>query len=849
MQVESYKKDLPPSKNWPDFFRKTTLSLGSLLLASAAVSWIAANWDNLTAFQKLSGIQASLAVVILIVLLLERWLPAHKDRNFALRANLLALAGVGIGALLALLGQIYQTGADSWELFLWWAVLLLPWAWTAGTVFLSLFWVFIVNVGIILYFLAGGQALGLNLDSPGLEPSLILFVVNSGLLVLWERYGHNLGDRWRTGPRLLAAAALGSLMAAVLACLDASPALPLHAMAVLSAGVTALFYWIYTAWRPDSVIVVLAALTLFGVIAIDGLGLAQPGRFEWVVLGAIAVILALTGAVLYRLGRPRAAAQQDKQARAHPPVDRQTARNDWFIDAFCLLAMSLTATLIILFLFFTLDLDIDQGWRVGVPLAVVGVFAINRGSGVLLRETGAALAAAGFFLLCASWYATDALSANARLGVIPGAGLFFYILAHHFALRFFIAALTLGSVLILTWSGTFGAGILEPFYVESLGAALSVSWRTLVLAAAALTGFGLSRFPRVRALYLPAAWAFACAAQLLAVMAPATFAMYLGAGTGAWPWIFMASLAGVLLPVALLVFLLARDVSANPGLRRIAPWLLGMAGLCWMGAPGIALALIWLLTGFAWSRRTLWVFGVVSLLAYLAQFYYRLDMTLLHKSMLLGLSGAILMVFWALAVRACAPDTPRRAFVPARSAADTEVPDRPVLWRVTGLVGGLILVLAYANVDRAQKQAILASGQRVVLALAPVDPRSLIQGDYMALHFAVADRFQKILLTADAPAREEIRRQRRGCLVLRADAHNVARLHAVQAKCVADSAQEGVLLEFRLRGLHPYIVTDAYFFPEGQGRRYEPAVYGEFRVRADGTGLLTGLLDAQMRPL
>lgn len=849
MQVESYKKDLPPSKNWPDFFRKATLSLGSLLLASAAVSWIAANWDNLTAFQKLSGVQASLAVVILIVLLLERWLPAQKDRNFALRANLLALAGVGIGALLALLGQIYQTGADSWELFLWWAILLLPWALTAGTVFLGLLWAFVVNFGIILYFHSGGQALWMSLYSPGLEASLILFVVNSGLLMLGELYGQNLGDRWRTGPRLLAAAALGSLVAAVLACLDAPSALPLHAMAAVSAAVIALFYWVYTARRQDAVIVVLAALTLFGVIAIDGLSFAQPGRVELILLGAIAAILVLTGAVLYRLGKPRAVARQDEQARTRLPGDRDVTSTDWFINAFLLLAMSITASLIILFLFFTLELDIDQSWRIGAALAVAGVFAVRRGSGVFLREAGAALTAAGFFLICASCYATDALSDNVRLVVILGSGLFFYFLAHHFALRFFIAALTLGLVLILTWPGTFGAEILESFYVDGLGAALSVSWRALVLVVVALTGFGLSRHPLVRDMYLPAAWAFACAAQALSAMAPATFAIYLNIGTGSWLWLYVALLSGVLLPVALLVFLLGRDSSADPGIRRIAPWLLGLAGLCWMGAPGIALALIWLLAGFAWSRRTLWVFGVVSLLAYLAQFYYRLDMTLLHKSMLLGLSGAMLMGFWILAVRAFGAGTLLRVSVSPGTADGAGVAARPAVWRVIGLAGGLILVLVFANVDSARKQAILALGQRVVLALAPVDPRSLMQGDYVALHFAVADGFQKVLQTAGAPTREEIRRQRGGCLVLRADANNVSQLHAVQARCVADATQEGVLLEFRLRGLFPYIVTDAYFFPEGEGRRFEQAVYGEFRVNAEGTGLLTGLLDAQMRPL
>ena len=53
---------------------------------------------------------------------------------------LLVLAGLFLGALLALLGQIYQTGADTWELFAWWALLLLPWALAGASQALWLLW-------------------------------------------------------------------------------------------------------------------------------------------------------------------------------------------------------------------------------------------------------------------------------------------------------------------------------------------------------------------------------------------------------------------------------------------------------------------------------------------------------------------------------------------------------------------------------------------------------------------------------------------------------------------------------------------------------------------------------------
>ena len=51
------------------------------------------------------------------------------------------------------------------------------------------------------------------------------------------------------------------------------------------------------------------------------------------------------------------------------------------------------------------------------------------------------------------------------------------------------------------------------------------------------------------------------------------------------------------------------------------------------------------------------------------------------------------------------------------------------------VAGGLLLVLTMVNVDIVRKQAIVDSGRPILLRLRPVDPRSLIQGDFMALRY------------------------------------------------------------------------------------------------------------------
>ncbi len=67
------------------------------------------------------------------------------------RAAATLLATLLLGALLALMGQTYQTGADPWQLFAFWALLALPWMLAARRDLLWTFWVLIAATGIGLW--------------------------------------------------------------------------------------------------------------------------------------------------------------------------------------------------------------------------------------------------------------------------------------------------------------------------------------------------------------------------------------------------------------------------------------------------------------------------------------------------------------------------------------------------------------------------------------------------------------------------------------------------------------------------------------------------------------------------
>src|SRR5690606_3926429 len=68
-----------------------------------------------------------------------------------IRQLLLLIASIITGSLLALFGQIYQTGADTWQLFFAWAILITPWVVIARFPALWLLWLGLINAFLLLY--------------------------------------------------------------------------------------------------------------------------------------------------------------------------------------------------------------------------------------------------------------------------------------------------------------------------------------------------------------------------------------------------------------------------------------------------------------------------------------------------------------------------------------------------------------------------------------------------------------------------------------------------------------------------------------------------------------------------
>jgi uncharacterized membrane-anchored protein len=142
----------------------------------------------------------------------------------------------------------------------------------------------------------------------------------------------------------------------------------------------------------------------------------------------------------------------------------------------------------------------------------------------------------------------------------------------------------------------------------------------------------------------------------------------------------------------------------------------------------------------------------------------------------------------------------------------------------------VIIILGVINVEIFKKEAIVADGATVLLRIAPRDPRSLLQGDYMALRYSMAAR---VAMEAEE---ENIMD---GLLVVELAEGGEASFVAIyDGQPLTDTQQ---LLKFRRRGESVRLASDAFFFEEGQWETYQRARFGELKVSNDGDAVLVGL--------
>ncbi|MDC0719869.1 DUF2157 domain-containing protein [Nannocystis bainbridge] len=164
----------PTAESWYRFARFHLIILGTVLAVAGAIFFVAANWDMFSPQARIGMAAAAMAVATLAGGRLG--LDKLSGRAAALAGGLL------FGPLLALVGQVYQTGADAFELFLAWSVVLAGYA--LATRF-SGAWITALLLAVTTAYLWIDQALGSNpFETPGLWVSLAVTAALTALALL-----------------------------------------------------------------------------------------------------------------------------------------------------------------------------------------------------------------------------------------------------------------------------------------------------------------------------------------------------------------------------------------------------------------------------------------------------------------------------------------------------------------------------------------------------------------------------------------------------------------------------------------------------------------------------------------
>ncbi len=192
---------LRPVSSWFSWARQMLLLFGSALVLAGIIFFFAYNWAAMGKFLKFGLIEAGIIVCIV---------ASHLRGRTDLSGKVLLLSGaVLVGVLLAVYGQIYQTGADAYGLFICWAVLIFGWVIISEFAALWMVWLILLNTGAILYW----QQVGYPAHSIRYEFLCLAVAVINGTALVLREVAVLRGFEWLNGSWLRAILLTASLVA------------------------------------------------------------------------------------------------------------------------------------------------------------------------------------------------------------------------------------------------------------------------------------------------------------------------------------------------------------------------------------------------------------------------------------------------------------------------------------------------------------------------------------------------------------------------------------------------------------------------------------------------------------
>ena len=870
--------------SWQRYLNLLFLLLTVGFLTSGVVTLIAANLDYFSDLAKIYGLQTLLVVtVILGIYCFIRESRRQATEKLKWKTySIFFVVSVLIGGLFALVGQTYQTGADVWQLFAVWTLCQLP--------FLLLF----PNVASALLFAATANVAFYLFNEQNAYNSMCYAVlINTGFLVVSELFSKAFHDQhWRILPKVFLVLTFVNLFGLAVKIHDmyfyayAWGELGSSSLSSLLIAIPALIaLYVYHKYRFDFINLIISVIALLGAYCFLA-SLLIRGVEEGVVLGLIGFIFTVMAikwlVKLYKQEYPN------------------NKKFHWAISILWMIALLIALVTIGVWLFFSLGLDESSAFIVGILLfGIAWLITLNKD-----KNEYTTILAGLFFLI-----------ANSFLGfyLLVKFDDFFLLLGYEFSegsnFGIFISALIFTVIIIVSYK-LMPNSLVRILLVTQLlvfwqisynlyfhNYSLNNTWfnntwfNKIQLLSSIVLFYWVMRPNQSARIHLkPIAWGTVLFSLWISVPSYMVFPLVdyglidIDISSDVMPADAM-SLDNVLQVLSrqfwshfqfdvshilyllvcalpLIVYALMNKHSESKHTEAVLILLvLTLFALGFVGIPVILYLTALLLLVYWTDSRAFFGLLVFAFVVYLSGFYYQFSIPLLYKGVLL-VSFAVIFAIVTLFLHA-------RYKAPSQSAVENHSVFKAPIW----LVGVFVIALLGAvNYKVQQFEDVLATGKPVVLKIAPVDPRSLMQGDYMVLNYAILSEFQQsqVLLETneslessepiDAVESNEATETtgidesspsgKKAYILVHLDKNHVATFCEAQSEIPTDfkHCTPNVYLPIRYKGWIPELPSQDYFFAEGKGEYYAQAEYAEYRFK-DGILLLARLLDKDLKGL
>lgn len=867
--------------SWQRYLNLLFLLLTVGFLTSGVVTLIAANLDYFSDLAKIYGLQTLLVVTVVlgIYCFIRESRRQAKEKLKWNTYSLFFVVSVLIGGLFALVGQTYQTGADVWQLFAVWTLCQLP--------FLLLF----PNVASALLFAATANVAFYLFNEQNAYNSMCYAVlINAGFLVVSELFSKTFHDQhWCILPKVFLVLTFVNLFGLAVKIHDmyfyayawselSSSSLSSLLSAMLIAIPALIALYVYHKYRFDFINLIISVIALLGSYCFLA-SLLIRGVEEGVVLGLIGFVFTVM-AIKWLVKRYKQEYPNNKKFH-------------WAISILWMIALLIALVTIGVWLFFSLGLDASSAFIVGILLfGIAWLITLNKD-----KNEYTIILAGLFFLIANSFLGFYLLvkfddfflllgyefSEDSNFGIFISALIFTVIIIVSYKLMpNSLVRILLVTQLLVYWQISYNLY----FHSYSLNNAWFNTWfnntwfNKIQLLSSIVLFYWVMRPNQSERIHLkPIAWGTVLFSLWISVPSYMTIpwvdyglidtdvssdvmpaeAMSLDnvlqVLSGQFGSHFQFDVSHILYllvcALPLIVYALMNKHSESKHTEAVLILLvLTLFALGFVGIPVILYLTALLLLVYWTDSRAFFGLLVFAFVVYLGGFYYQLSIPLLYKGVLL-VSFAVIFTIVTLFLHV-------RYKTPSQSAVENHSVFKAPIWLVGVFV---IALLGVVNYKVQQFEDVLATGKPVVLKIAPVDPRSLMQGDYMVLNYAILSEFQQSRVlpetnesnetTENTGIDESSPSEKKAYILVHLDKNHVATFCEEQSEIPTDFkyCTPNVYLPIRYKGgWLPKLPSQDYFFAEGKGEYYAQAEYAEYRFK-DGILLLARLLDKDLKGL